>query len=701
MFRAANGAAVQTQGGGYTAAVQRAIAQGDKAGLMELAKPANYGSALRTPDAQQALSLARRNLGSGKKAQVSTAPSVDVADVEQISMGNLPTKAAPIYSLPMFGSLQTGQQGPSSPRVSDESLGIPAMVSETSQPPAAPSTGTNTSIQSILQTLFPKLGAQAAETPAPAPSTGVPDFVTSTSASAPSPASDSGLAALKPRTTTPAFPMLAASASGTLEDTVMRRVLNDPIDLGMPASTKSTAEEVSEETGTPAGDTTDTQAGAADDAKKAAGDAGATTTNFGDPFANLDLAVSGEAGKSDQEKTLRQSLDLIIQSNEGLSTASADRVAMAQSRAGDAAAKLEAALSKDPKKAKEITLSDVKKEALKLTGFDEGKYSEGRENAFWMAIMKAGLATAAGESNNTLTNIAKGLGIGLEGYGQDLNRLNQQEREDRKELRNTQLMLIKNKQDLENAWVATENDYQNRLIQLRAAQEQGAQANLIAAQTADTQFQLALNQFEATTAKSINDAERADRKIDMDNAFRVWSTKLNTLPEEVKKTVFLGPEFGSIDDEGNISFTETGEKFYKDLITASQKTGYKITDLMNTATSLASQESLYGFDITKRADGTPTSQGDRIAIALAWQKDDVLDQARRRGEAAAQGTRKSSEKQAAANKAEQDFINNWFANQRLVPYVPPQQQQAAVAAEAPAPAAQSENIFSQADALVN
>lgn len=674
MFRAANGAAVQTQGGGYTAAVQRAIAQGDKAGLMELAKPANYGSALRTPDAQQALSLARRNLGSGKKAQVSTAPSVDVADVEQISMGNLPTKAAPVYSLPMFGSLQTGQQGPSSPRVSDESLGIPAMVSETSQPPAAPSTGTNTTIQSILQTLFPKLGAQAAETPAPAPA----------------PAPDSGLAALKPRTTTPAFPMLAAAASGTLEDTVMQRVLNGPIDLGMPASVESTAQKVSEETDTPTGDTTDTQAGAANDAESAAKEEGAKLSPIQTAFGDLDVSISETYKPSELVTTLEDDLNRLTRKRENLSEEERKKVAAAEGRVNNATAALDAALNERRTKAKEITMDDVKAEALKIAGVDQGKYDKDRENAIWMNMIKSGLAIAAGESENAITNIAKGLSIGVEGYGQDLASINQQEREDRKELRNVQLMLVKNKQDLENAWTLQQNSHKDTILQLRAAEKQGADSALIAAQAQQANTNLSLSQLETTTALEINKAKVAERKMNADRAFQVWSTKMATVPDEVWETIALGGEYAVKDPEtGQWSWTEKGEQTYKDAITASTKSGYKITDLMNTATRRAASGNLNGFDLTKRADGTEISEGDRVAIALAWEKDDVIAQADKAAKEAMDATRKSSEKQAAANAARKAYIDNWMSNYQLVPIVPNQQQQQGAAtsqAAAPAPA---------------
>ena len=691
MFRAQTGAAVQ-QGGGYTAAVRRAIAAGDRRAIQELAKPVNYGDAARTPDAQQAMALARRNLA---PAGISTAPTVDtgVSEAAQISMPqNLPSASsfgledlADKFSpqvrrafgnpLEVFGyPALEGAPGVKPPTVLDIGPAILNLsrgpggdtsatpravgmsVSDTDVPAAAPGTvNMGDKISGVFRNIFP-----AKPQPGVLNDQNTPAIVANLQDTIPENIT-------LPRTNfetqtgmAPQVPMLMADrvAAGLAFD------MNNPF---KPAEAETetvtkpktdTQEAVSEETGSSA--TSETQAAAESDSKKAAGEAGATTIDFGDPFQALNTATAGTAGQSDQEKTLRESLDLLTQSREGLSTASADRVAMAQSRVGDAAAKLNDALSKDPKRAKEITLSEVRDEALKLTGFDEEKYSKGRGDAFWMGLMRAGLAIAGGESENAITNIAKGLGIGLEGYGRDLSVLTEQEREDRKELRNTQLLLVKNKQDLENAWVAQENAYQDRLIQLRAAQEQGAQANLIAAQTADAQLQLSISQLDVTSAKAISDAERADKKIDADNAFRVWSTKLNALPTEVKQTVFLGPEFGSIGDDGNISFTEEGEKFYKELILASTKKSVKPTDLIATVNAHVSAGKLGGYAL-------PEDQSIARAAAFAWERDDIASEAAKARDAAISAEMNPKNKTAAGDAAFKKVIETWRSTYDLKP----------------------------------
>ena len=62
-----------------------------------------------------------------------------------------------------------------------------------------------------------------------------------------------------------------------------------------------------------------------------------------------------------------------------------------------------------------------------------------------MNMMKAGLAVAAGQSDDAITNIAKGFGVGLQGYGEDVKGLSKQLREDRREARNTMYNLLKDK----------------------------------------------------------------------------------------------------------------------------------------------------------------------------------------------------------------------------------------------------------------
>jgi len=132
---------------------------------------------------------------------------------------------------------------------------------------------------------------------------------------------------------------------------------------------------------------------------------------------------------------------------------------------------VDALYAKMTEEGKEPTLADVQDDAIKLLGFDpkelQGEFEEDRKASIFLNMMKAGLAIAAGESPNALTNIAKGFAIGLQGYGQDVNRLTDQLREDQREARNTMYNLLKDKKSEEIAKRALEIQKMNGIVNLQ------------------------------------------------------------------------------------------------------------------------------------------------------------------------------------------------------------------------------------------
>jgi len=98
-------------------------------------------------------------------------------------------------------------------------------------------------------------------------------------------------------------------------------------------------------------------------------------------------------------------------------------------------------------KGKEFTIADAKDVAKKMGFADpeemDRQYGEDREASFWLNMMKAGAAMAAGGSSNTLTNFAKGFTVGLEGYGKDIGQLRKELRADKKEASKTIYGLLK------------------------------------------------------------------------------------------------------------------------------------------------------------------------------------------------------------------------------------------------------------------
>ena len=133
-------------------------------------------------------------------------------------------------------------------------------------------------------------------------------------------------------------------------------------------------------------------------------------------------------------------------------------------------------------KGEEPTLADVKDDAIKLLGFDPDKlderFDEDKQASVWLNMMKAGLAVAAGESSNALTNIAKGFSFGLDQYGKDIGKLKTELREDKKDAANTMYKLLKDKKSEDLAKRTLEIQQQQGLlnIQMKYIGEQRKQA---------------------------------------------------------------------------------------------------------------------------------------------------------------------------------------------------------------------------------
>lgn len=101
------------------------------------------------------------------------------------------------------------------------------------------------------------------------------------------------------------------------------------------------------------------------------------------------------------------------------------------------------------KKPEEVTFADVRDSAFEMLGYDKDKLDEDldkdRQGAIWLNLMRAGLAAMAGESENTLTNVAKGFQIGLEGYGRDLQVLDKNYRKDVERYQDTMYRFLRDK----------------------------------------------------------------------------------------------------------------------------------------------------------------------------------------------------------------------------------------------------------------
>jgi len=280
------------------------------------------------------------------------------------------------------------------------------------------------------------------------------------------------------------------------------------------------------------------------------------------------------------------------------------------------------ALSKKRATAKEFSLEDVREEALKISGIDKTDYDENRKDAFWMGLMRAGLAIAAGESENTLTNVAKGLGFGLEGYGKDIATLNAQEREDRKELRAISMDLIKTKNDREMAVAAAENDFNYNQQRLAQASVQGADAALLQAQNREATHKMNGLQLQANLSYQLNTLKQADKKLAADTAYKNWALQISMLPDEAKQAMVIEGNGGFNPETGKFELTPQGETYYKSLVDAATKSRYSITDLDKGASAAADVGNVQGIQLSQDP-ATARSQ----ALVWASQYQDAFDAA--------------------------------------------------------------------------
>ncbi|MAS59561.1 MAG: hypothetical protein CMQ07_00405 [Gammaproteobacteria bacterium] len=203
----------------------------------------------------------------------------------------------------------------------------------------------------------------------------------------------------------------------------------------------------------------------------------------------------------------------------------------------------------------EVDLNKVDQAAKDLMGFDPKAAGEKKETAFWMGLMKAGLAMAAGESENAITNIAKGLSYGLDSYGKDIALLNEQEREDRKEFRQLKVQMIKDERSYNIAQAGAQNthnqhiaDAKNRFTANKATLGIQEAKNIRDAEYQQANLALANVTLQNSIIKQINDMRQKDKEIEIKQGTLDATLEALTPPE-----VRALKSINYIDSEGNFT----------------------------------------------------------------------------------------------------------------------------------------------------
>jgi hypothetical protein len=202
------------------------------------------------------------------------------------------------------------------------------------------------------------------------------------------------------------------------------------------------------------------------------------------------------------------------------------------------------AVGEDVKSFDDYKLSDYEDKALEVLGYDptsDDPQKQGiaeaadddKKASIWLNLMKAGLAMASGESANTLTNVAKGLSFGLEGYGEDIKAISAEEKAQNRELASIKMSLLKDDRDLD--LMRRTNKIQ--AAQMRASLGEGILAEQRAQINADIDRQLQFSNIESGLFKSINemgiDLAKADQDAELKRS-AIDATLRNAVPEEIR-----------------------------------------------------------------------------------------------------------------------------------------------------------------------
>lgn len=280
---------------------------------------------------------------------------------------------------------------------------------------------------------------------------------------------------------------------------------------------------------------------------------------------------------------------------------------VSQEKVKDFTSKIETLMNKTDKP---LSLDDAYKQAEKQLGVKEGRYNEDKMTAFWMAMIAGGAETAAGQSSNAFTNFAKGLKFGVQQFGKDLNAINEDEREDRKNIAKLSYELVKDDKSAKLAertlkiqgYQALAN-LEEKKFQFRSEMEYKKESDKIKNEMARASLQL-------TAAKTFNDMALGKGNYDL----RVETLALNkqkqkdylvnfqkelnqkfqlgTMTDEVKNVLAFGEDFGSFDDKGKYTLNDKGRK----IVLASVLGKTKITDTIKTAQAFGKNKIVYGSE---------------------------------------------------------------------------------------------------------
>ena len=265
-------------------------------------------------------------------------------------------------------------------------------------------------------------------------------------------------------------------------------------------------------------------------------------------------------------------------------------------------------------KGEELTADEVDKLARKYAGLeDNADYDDDKHTAFWMALIKGGLATAGGESSNALTNIAKGLSIGVDAYGKDINKINAEERADRKALGEARYKVVQDSENKQLALRTAKVQYLQNKAQLLQSNEQFKESMDFKKVESANNNAFKAAAFEVSVFQAINGAEIAGETLDLkkeqlaqDKELRTKtlnatikqiesSENLKLLGPDALKVLALGDEYATYKN-GKLKVTDEGKELLETLMIS--KSVGKLTDLMESVRDATERQVVGGIKFT-------------------------------------------------------------------------------------------------------
>tara|TARA_R100001510_G_scaffold26507_1_gene23314 strand:- start:46 stop:1563 length:1518 start_codon:yes stop_codon:yes gene_type:complete len=324
----------------------------------------------------------------------------------------------------------------------------------------------------------------------------------------------------------------------------------------------------------------------------AAEELAASSRIFTDPdeiFPDTTAPTTGDGTTEPEKKpnVNRNKLNELLTQVQG--NANADEVSKTAPKLNaDEAATPEAAEALKQYLPEKSSLSDMEAMTKKIMGFDPSKSKEAKRDSFWRNLTMAGLAIAAGESDNALTNVAKGLMVGMDSYSKDIKDINAQEAEERKEYRATLRDLIKTDNDNAIAMATLKNNHAYRVADLNQRRAQFESNQEFQREKLRLDNSLANKQLEVQITTSLAGLDLKQETLDetkRQNVITNSQNKLKNMPEFQKTAIGLG--YLVLDDEsGEYEWTDEGQAWIDRnsnaimaaSITGSTKSGPKAPD---------------------------------------------------------------------------------------------------------------------------